>query len=126
MVNLNNKDSFYNLIDKIFDKSQAYKDFFENNKTFNVIIGKEGRFLYVNKAWENILGFNKEELCSVPFSTFIHPEDIKKSLNIYNKGSIITNRYVKKDGTYQSIRWISVSENKEKNYWMATAIPVKD
>jgi len=134
MVNLNNRDAFYDLVDKIFDKSQAYKDFFENSKTMNVVIGREGKFLYVNKSWEKILGFTKEELCAVPFTTFIHPDDVKRTLDIYNrgvegkpkKGEMITNRYIKKDGSYQKMRWISSSESKEKEYWLATAVPVSE
>jgi len=132
LVNLNNKEAMSEVVDKIFAKKNAFKNFFKNSKTMNAVIGFEGKFLYVNKAWEKELGFSAQELCAVTFENFVHPDDLKKTLDIYDKAKkgdgeagLVTNRYLTKDGGYKKIAWISSIEGKNKDYWLTTAIPLE-
>lgn len=114
---------FETLIDHVFDKSEACQEFFSQGKTLNAIIGKNGKFLYVNPQWEKVLGFTVQELTAVPLQTFVHRDDLPKCEAIY-KGTKKTVRYRKRDGSFQKIRWITASESENKKYWLATAVPI--
>ena len=39
------------------------------------IAGTDGYFKRVNPAWENTLGFTRDELLARPYVDFIHPDD---------------------------------------------------
>ena len=71
----------------------------------------EGYFVQLNDAWEDTLGWTREELMAEPFFSFVHPDDVEKTTEanagIAEGQSIIefTNRYRKKDGEYLDIAW---------------------
>ncbi|MEO1286264.1 MAG: GAF domain-containing protein [Chloroflexota bacterium] len=71
----------------------------------------EGHFVQLNDAWQDTLGWTREELMAEPFFNFVHPDDIEKTAKA-NEGigqgeALIefTNRYRKKDGKYIDISW---------------------
>ncbi len=96
-----------------------------NNPRYNAIIKKmlksssdliviatfSGEFLYLNDAWEKILGWSKEKVINQKYLEYVHPDDIKKTEEINNKnvnGEDIynfKNRYKSKDGKYKWILW---------------------
>ena len=71
----------------------------------------EGRFTRVNAAWEEKLGYREEELISVPYTHFVHPEDVAATfaeagkLNEGGATVMFENRYRCKDGRYIWLLW---------------------
>ena len=39
-----------------------------------------GYFISLNAAWENVLGWSREELTGRPFIEFVHPDDVERTL----------------------------------------------
>jgi PAS domain S-box-containing protein len=81
---------------------------------------EDGYFLKVNKAFSNKLGYSESEFKSKKIIYYIHPEDIRKSLNALKNlcegvNSInFSNRYLRKDGTIIWLQWISTFNIKTK------------
>ncbi|MFO7713676.1 PAS domain S-box protein [Desulfosarcina sp.] len=71
-------------------------------------------FLKVNPAFTATLGYSEAELLGVPFTDFIHPEDLettRKTLveNLQKGEKVINfkNRYRTKSGEYRFLNWVS-------------------
>ncbi|HEY1172989.1 MAG TPA: PAS domain S-box protein [Verrucomicrobiae bacterium] len=75
------------------------------------VAGTDGRFRKVNRAWERVLGWSREELMSKPYIEFVHPEDREKTLRMHEhlisgKDNVhFENRYHCKDGKYRWLAW---------------------
>jgi PAS domain S-box-containing protein len=75
------------------------------------IAGFDGYFKQLNPAWENQLGFTREELMVRPYIEFVHPED--RTATAASAQQIVTgadviffeNRYRCKDGSYKWLSW---------------------
>jgi len=51
-----------------------------NSSTFPrspFVFGKDGELIQVNPAWHDMLGWDFDELRSVPFANFVHPDDVQ-------------------------------------------------
>jgi PAS domain S-box-containing protein len=62
--------------------------------------------------WEKVFGFEEKEMCSRPWLSFVHPEDIEGTIGIAERMESapikdFINRYRKKDGSYQKVKWIT-------------------
>lgn len=85
--------------------------FFNNSPDLFCIVSKEGFFLKLNPAWEQILGYSIAELMSRPFIDFLHPDDIEPTLREFSEeldGKPVynfINRYRCKDGTFKWLEW---------------------
>jgi len=96
------------------DKSAELENFFNVALDLLCIADTSGRFLKVNKAWEDILGYDTEFLEKSLFLDFVHPEDMEATLNEMGRLSEqnpvlnFTNRYRTIDGGYRYIDWHSV------------------
>ena len=89
----------------------------ERNRLFNhaldlmCIADNGGHFIEINPAWEDALGWTKEELLAKPYMDFVHPEDREATNNaevrLQNDKPVISfeNRYLCKDGSYKWISW---------------------
>ena len=92
----------------------------ERDRFFNLsldmlcIAGMDGHFKQMSPAFQTVLGFTPEELCSRPLMEFIHPDDIEptqREIEKQAKGSPVfsfENRYLCKDGTYKLLSWKSM------------------
>ncbi len=93
-----------------------YRHFFDMSMDMMCIAATDGYFKQVNQAFTRELGWSEEELCSRPFVSFVHPEDVQRTLEEIRKldEGIPTvrfeNRYLCKDGTYKVLRWRSTPE----------------
>ena len=101
------------------DVSQELGEFEELNRFFTVnldllcIADTNGRFIKLNKAWEEILGYSIQELEGKNFFSFVHRDDhmgtrnalvdLGKQQQVLN----FTNRFRCKDGSYKYIEWRS-------------------
>jgi PAS domain S-box-containing protein len=95
-------------------KEEEFRLLFESSPDIMAVASKEGRFLRVNPAFCELLGFSQEELTKQPFSKFMHPDDLAATLSEFeetigaernSKGFI--NRYRVKTGGYRYISWSS-------------------
>lgn len=85
--------------------------FFSLSLDMLCIIDKNDRFVKLNKAWEEVLGYPTEEMIGRSYEDFIHPDDIQRSgsivdqcrnhLNVNN----FVNRYLTRDGEIRHIEW---------------------
>lgn len=97
------------------EKEESYKNLIELTNDLACIADlNTATFLMINPAFEKVLGYTQEELLSKPFTEFIHPDDIDKTIQVIHnellKGNdVITfeNRYRCKDGTYRWLDWNS-------------------
>lgn len=73
----------------------------------------DGRFLRLNRAWENLLGYPLEELEGQPFMDFVHPDDAQATLQKLQEqqaGALVQgfrNRYRARNGSYRWLEWQS-------------------
>ncbi len=107
------------------DISQRKQIETEYNRFFNLsldlfcIANFAGYFLQINPAWEKLLGYTKEELTSIPYLKFIHPEDQEKTfiqaqkITAGDKVLRFENRYRCRDGTYRWLLWTAIPLEEE-------------
>jgi PAS domain S-box-containing protein len=75
-----------------------------------------GYFVRLNPAWENTLGFTRDELMAKPFIEFVHPDDRERTLaqnravRAGGQAHSFENRYLCKDGSYRWLRWNATSQ----------------
>lgn len=71
----------------------------------------DGYFKRLNPAWEKLMGYTSEELCSRPFVEFVHPDDVEKTLKevelqLSGEETIeFVNRYLTKSGVWKWLEW---------------------
>ena len=78
-----------------------------------------GYFTSINPAWRSTLGWTTTELTQNPFMTFVHPDDMQRTLETFNRlkhGEAVLrfeNRYRTRHGHYRWISWVAVPEGEE-------------
>lgn len=92
---------------------ETFKNSFQFSPIGMALISPEGKWLKVNKAVSDLVGYSEEELLSKTFQDLTHPDDLEEDLNYVNqmlKGEISTytmeKRYFHKNG---SIIWAALS-----------------
>ena len=93
-------------------QAEADRDrFFNNSLSLLCVADMSGYFHRLNPAWERLLGYTQEELCSQPFLDFIHPDDREPTLTEMEKlghgVDVVSfeNRYRCRDGSYRWLEW---------------------
>jgi two-component system, sensor histidine kinase and response regulator len=92
-------------------ESQEFHDFIDLSLDLFCIAGFDGYLKEINRAWEVMLGYSREELLSKPYIDFLHPEDVPTTSaaarQVETGQSLINfeNRYLGKDGNYHNIFW---------------------
>jgi PAS domain S-box-containing protein len=85
--------------------------FFDLSIDLLCVLGFNGYFKRLNRAWERTLGFSIAELTSRPFLEFVHPDDRARTLgqnrDVRGGGQALSfeNRYLCKDGSFRWLRW---------------------
>lgn len=85
--------------------------FFDAIPDLVCLIDRRGHLCKINKAWKTVLGYEEEELKSMPLREFIHPLDREATLMEYERrlcgGSprLFVNRYRRSDGGYCWLEW---------------------
>jgi PAS domain S-box-containing protein len=87
---------------------------------------RERRFTDVNPSWERVLGWTRKELCAVPYTHFMHPEDVciaEFEDNLANQrttgGYSLLNRYRNKEGKWITLEWYAAIFGPSINYAVA-------
>ncbi len=75
-VSLNARDvSERKHAERALRESEArYRDLFDNASDLVCATDREGRFLYVNRAWHEGIGYSDPELAALRFGDLVHPE----------------------------------------------------
>jgi diguanylate cyclase (GGDEF)-like protein/PAS domain S-box-containing protein len=79
--------------------------------------GFDGYLIRLNGAWEETLGWTREELMARPFLEFVHPEDRERTalsaaaLRAGERPPPLVNRYLTKDGGHRWIEWASRADH---------------
>lgn len=100
-------------ITKEKERSEELERFFSVNLDLLCIADVEGNFIKVNNSWTDILGYPIEELNNRKFLEFVHPDDLKATLDamakLANQEQVLSfvNRYRCKEGLYRYIEWRS-------------------
>jgi PAS domain S-box-containing protein len=85
--------------------------FFEVSLDMLCIRDMAFRFVRVNQAWADVLGYSRDELVGVSMLDFIHPEDLAHSrghmerLRTEHEVWGYINRYRRRDGQYRHLEW---------------------
>ena len=95
------------------ERTEELERFFSLSLDLLCIADIDGRFLRLNRAWEEILGYRVEELEGRAFTDFVHPDDREETAAAF--GSLaggrsvlnFVNRYRCRDGSYRWIEWRS-------------------
>ena len=103
---------------------------FEMTSDLLATISLDGCFTLLNPAWEQLLGWSREELQSRPVAEFVHPEDAEQLLGPMRAGDghpaeveNFTTRYRHRDGSW---RWLLWSARRDGETWYAAAKDVTD
>ncbi len=94
------------------DTNLLYKNFFNLSNDLMAVANMNGYFKMVNDHWIHKLGYSEEELLNYPHTSFIHPDDIEKSLEVFENqrsvhtnSSTLKNRYIAKNGDIIWLDW---------------------
>ena len=93
------------------DSREELNQFFFLTPDMLCIAGMDGRFRRVNAAWSDALGWTSEDLTSVPYLDFVHPDDLApttaETAKLAAGEATLTfeNRYRCKDGSFKWLSW---------------------
>lgn len=94
-------------------KTRELENFFDVSLDLLCIADTDGNFIKVNKAWSELLGYSTFELEKKKFLEFVHPNDMKDTIEKINelkkqqKVIKFVNRYKTSNDTYRYIEWNS-------------------
>jgi PAS domain S-box-containing protein len=89
----------------LLESELRYRDTFEHAAVGIANVGLDGRWLRVNRRFEEILGYSEDELRSLSYADITHPDDVGEALGLADRlirGEVrvyaMEKRYVRKDG----------------------------
>ncbi|MBI1862666.1 PAS domain S-box protein [Candidatus Microgenomates bacterium] len=95
------------------DSNEVYKELFNLSLDLLCVASVDGYFKIVNPAFENTLGWTREELVTKPFLDYVHPYDKASTMEEIAKlahgiaAVHFENRYLCKDGSFKWLSWSS-------------------
>jgi PAS domain S-box-containing protein len=82
------------------------------------VLNAEGIFEVSNPAWQSILGWPEETIASTPFFDFLHPDDVARNHDAFDRAVELgepalrfENRYRHADGGYRWLSWVAIPED---------------
>ncbi len=67
------------------ESEEKFRSVFEHSGVGMAIVAPDGRLLTVNPAITRILGYSEQELLTINFADITHPEDVRESLDLYER-----------------------------------------
>jgi diguanylate cyclase (GGDEF)-like protein/PAS domain S-box-containing protein len=118
-------------IEPAFEGEARIARLFEMTSDLLATISLDGRFTLLNPAWEQLLGWSREELRQRPIRELVHPDDAEQALGLMlardgeetELVENITTRYQHRDGSW---RWLLWSARRDGDSWYASAKDVTD
>ena len=86
------------------ESQHTLEDFLDNANDLIQILSLDGRFTYVNRTWQQTLGYSLEEINKITCFDIIHPahrshlEFVLKAIQLNKENSIIDTKFITKDG----------------------------
>ena len=112
------------------DEQEQISRLFATTGDLLATITPNGRFTLLNPAWEEVLGWTREELLARPTHELVHPDDVQQTTAMMLAGrdhaaqiANFTNRYRHRDGSW---RWLLWSARSDGATWYAAAKDVTD
>ncbi|PYY16829.1 MAG: hypothetical protein DMG60_13740 [Acidobacteria bacterium] len=100
---------------------QEFQDFLNLSVDLFCIAGFDGYLKWINCAWEEKLGYSREELLARPYISFLHPDDVPTTsaaaLRVANTGQNLfnfANRYRSIKGQYHWIYWTVITSTEKR------------
>ena len=59
---------------RLRESEERYVDIFDNTSDLIQCLGPDGRFLYTNRTWREVMGYSEEELQSMTLLDVLHPD----------------------------------------------------
>ncbi len=117
--------------DRLRETADASRRYFELSRDLLCTANFDGYYVALNGAWEETLGWSREELMSRPFVEFVHPDDqertAREASDLIERDHDVsfTNRYRTKAGDWRWIEW-SARPDVEHRLIYATARDVTE
>lgn len=98
-------------ITKEYLQEKEIDSFLNVNMEMLCVTDENGNYHKINKKFESILGYSLEDLIGKNLMSFVHNDDVTDTLELIKNSddsselTVITNRYLCKDGTYKYIEW---------------------
>lgn len=118
------------------NSEELFRSSMEHAAIGMALVSIEGRWLMVNKALCDMLGYTEKEMLGMDFQTITHPDDLAQDMDIVHQliekeaeKYYIEKRYFRKDGT---IIWISLNvslawqANGQPNYFIVQIQNISD
>ena len=94
------------------ESERRFRDFIEGTDDLVVRLDAEGRFIYVNRASERILGLPPVECAGLSAFDFVHPDDraatreaFERWASVQTASATFENRQLSRDGGISKILW---------------------
>ncbi len=92
------------------DAELDLRAYFEESHDLYCEISLDGRYRYLNQAWEAALGYKVSEMVGTHFEHWLHPEDRSESKTSFENAKapdkgLFRNRHRHKDGHYVTFLW---------------------
>jgi PAS domain S-box-containing protein len=95
--------------DALRQSEERYRDLFDNAHDLIQSVSPEGGLLYVNKAWQNALGYSEKEVANLKLWDIIHPDSMNHCMEVFQRVisgesvSGIEAAFVAKDGSLLAV-----------------------
>jgi PAS domain S-box-containing protein len=92
-------------------EQDSFERLFDLSLDMLSVAGADGYFRKLNRAWERVLGWRREDLLAKPYLEFVHPEDRERTLAVHRQlvegrdNVQFENRYLCKNGSYRWLAW---------------------
>ena len=67
------------------ESEEKYRDLFENANDLIQSVRPDGSFLYVNRAWQETLGYSEEEVASLSLFDIVHPDSLAHCQEVFQQ-----------------------------------------
>ncbi len=74
-----------NAVEALRESEERYRDLFENANDLIQSVDTKGNFLYTNKAWREILGYDTEELENLSIFDIVHTDCREEYKNLFGR-----------------------------------------